>query len=243
MGRLARTSAPSYSKPADAASWTDYSYEPSPRGVRTAETKAGEEWKSGAKQATVKTAVNTAAVPWSCPRFGLTADGGVEYKGLWPTGSLSVTETVDEDGHAVYEASDFEGRRLLRREGSGSDWLSTYYIYDSLGRLRRVLQPMLEAKSYAGDDADLADFSFEYRYDGAGRCVYEHIPGVSPVQRRYSAAGRLVAEHLPAMTAGEWRLFYYDAAGRKVLEGVATLGDAALDSFVVGSHLSTQPGC
>ena len=136
---------------------------------------------------------------------------------------------------------DFEGRRLMRREGAGSDWLSTYYIYDSFGRLRRVLQPMLEAKSYAGDDADLADFSFEYRYDGAGRCVYEHIPGVSPVRRRYSAAGRLVAEHLPAMTAGEWRLFYYDAAGRKVLEGVATLGDAALDSFVAGSHL-VAPG-
>ncbi len=240
MGRLARTSVPSASKPGDAVSWTDYVYEPSPRGVRTAETKAGEAWKSGAKQATGKTAVNTAAVPWSCPRFEPTADGGVEYKGLWPTGALTVTETVDEDGHAVYEASDFEGRRLMWREGSGSDWLSTYYIYDSFGRLRRVLQPMLEVKSYSGDDAALDDFSFEYRYDGAGRCVYEHIPGVSPVLRRYSSAGRLVAEHLPAMAAGEWRLFYYDAVGRKVLEGVAALSDIALDSFVAASHLVTS---
>ena len=237
MGRLSRTSVPSSSKPADAASWTDMAYEPSPRGVKTAETRPGEEWKSGARAATATRAVNTAVMPWSCPRFELTSDGGVDYKGLWPAGVLTVTESIDEDGHAVYEASDFEGRKLMRREGAGDDWLSTYYIYDSFGRLRRVLQPILEVKSYDSDDADLEDYSFEYRYDGAGRCIYDRIPGSVPTLRRYSAAGRLVAEHLPAMADGEWRVFFYDSTGRKVLEGIAPFTDASLESFVAGSHL------
>ena len=237
MGRLSRTSVPSSSKPADAVSWTDMAYEPSPRGVKTAETRPGEEWKSGARAATATRAVNTAVMPWSCPRFELTSDGGVDYKGLWPAGVLTVTESIDEDGHAVYEASDFEGRKLMRREGAGDDWLSTYYIYDSFGRLRRVLQPILEVKSYDSDDADLEDYSFEYRYDGAGRCIYDRIPGSVPTLRRYSAAGRLVAEHLPAMADGEWRVFFYDSTGRKVLEGIAPFTDASLESFVAGSHL------
>ena len=232
MGRLSRTSVPSQSKPKDAASWTDIAYEPSPRGVKISETKPGEEWKSGARAATSKLAINTDALPWSCPRFEVAGDGGVAYKGLWPKGTLTVTESIDEDGHAVYEASDFEGRKLMRREGADNDWLSTYYIYDGFGRLRRVLQPILEEKSYDGDDADLADFSFEYRYDGAGRCVYERMPGAAPALKRYSAAGRLVAERLPAMPEGEWRLFFYDEVGRKVLEGISNMSSDAIDAFV-----------
>ena len=239
MGRLCRTSVPSSSMPADAASWTDIAYEPSPRGVRTAETKPGEEWKSASKSAKTTIGLNKATMPWRCDRFELTADGGVEYKGIWAAGTLRIKETVDEDGHTICEASDFEGRLLMRREGMGREWLSTYYIYDAFGRLRRVLQPILSLKSYDADDADLADFSFEYRYDEAGRCVYERTPGTLPTLRRYSAAGRLVAEHLPTMSTGEWRIFYYDATGRRVLDGLATFTDASLRDFVEGSHIVT----
>ncbi len=231
MGRLSRVSVPSASRPSDDASWTDYSYEASPRGVRQAETKAGEEWKSAGKSATVKTAFNTAAMPWSCPRLSLGSDGSVVHKGDWPTGTLSVTESVDEDGHAVYEASDFEGRLMMRREGADGDWLSTYYIYDSFGRLRRVLQPILGARDYDADHADLEDFAFEYRYDDADRIVYERTPGCTPTLRRYTRAGRLFAEHLPAMPEGEWRLTFYDALGRTALQGKASVSDSELDAM------------
>jgi len=203
MGRLSRTSVPSLTKPSDAVSRTDMVYETSPRGVKIAETKPGEEWKSGAKSSTAVQIINTEVMPWSCPRFELTADGSIDYKGLWSMGTLTITESIDEDGHAIYEAFDFEGRKLMWREGAGKDWLSTYYIYDRFGRLRRVLQPMLEVKDYDRDDANLEDYSFEYDYDGAGRCIYERIPGSVPTLRHYSAAGRVVAEHSPTMTEDE----------------------------------------
>lgn len=77
-------------------------------------------------------------------------EGFIEEGGYYSNGQLSVKVTIDEDGHAVREYTDKQGRTVLRKVQAADapndlndpeQWACTYYIYDDLNNLRTVLPP------------------------------------------------------------------------------------------------------
>ncbi len=206
----------------DDALWTDYGYEASPRTLRVSETKPGSEWKAANKSVVTQRRPNGTDAPFTCHELKVDGDGNISCAGLFAPGSVMMEAVTDEDGHCVLVAKDRDGNIRLRREGSGTAWLSTYYIYDNFGRLRYILPPALPPKSYDRDDAGLADFAFIYEYDGAGRPVRSKKPGEEASTYIYTPGGRLLAERIPAMPVETYRVHLYDRLGREAITGLMT---------------------
>lgn len=117
--------------------------EESPLGRPLQVTGAGSAW-SGYPSA-LRYGTNDASVPLlSCRRFTVTSSGVLSDGGLYPSGSLEVVRSTDEDGHVRLSFLDKQGRTLLDRGVlSGDSYADTYYVYDSRGLLRHVLTPAM----------------------------------------------------------------------------------------------------
>ncbi|MDE6854114.1 MAG: hypothetical protein K2J38_03560, partial [Muribaculaceae bacterium] len=233
MGRPVRTysaaavgsDSPSESDVASAASsyygddrpWTVTSYEPSQRALAVSALKAGSAWHTGDHKATVRRRVNSTGT-YKCARYEVGSDGGIQFKGYYATGALTVDESTDEDGVKILTFTDFRGNTVMRKQGASS----TRYVYDDYGALRYVLPPDMSDTSYPASSAALLSKAYIYRYDERGRLVYSKIPGRSASEYVYDDAGRLVAEN-DADLGSKWRLHFYDKAGRKVLVTEATM--------------------
>lgn len=184
-------------------------YEASPRNLAVASLKAGSEWHSAGRKATVALLTND-RTSHKCTRYGITADG-VEDLGLYAPGLLSVSVVTDEDGVTAETYTDLRGLKVAVVKGGGT----TSYVYDRLGQLRYVLPPGLSG-SHKRSDSEMQKLAFIYDYDSYGRCISKKIPGVRAAKYMYDPAGRLVAEK-SANHSNEWRLYGYDAYGRLVV--------------------------
>lgn len=184
-------------------------YEASPRNLAVASLKAGSEWHSAGRKATVALLTND-RTSHKCTRYGITADG-VEDLGLYAPGLLSVSVVTDEDGVTAETYTDLRGLKVAVVKGGGT----TSYVYDRLGQLRYVLPPGLSG-SHKRSDNEIQKLAFIYDYDSYGRCISKKIPGVRAAKYMYDPAGRLVAEK-SANHSNEWRLYGYDAYGRLVV--------------------------
>ena len=184
-------------------------YEASPRNLAVASLKAGSEWHSAGRKATVALLTND-RTSHKCTRYGITADG-VEDLGLYAPGLLSVSVATDEDGVTAETYTDLRGLKVAVVKGGGT----TSYVYDRLGQLRYVLPPGLSG-TRRRSDSEMQKLAFIYDYDSYGRCISKKIPGVRAAKYMYDPAGRLVAEK-SANHSNEWRLYGYDAYGRLVV--------------------------
>lgn len=164
--------------------------------------------------------LNTASAPLSCLQYGTNASyaltGGTS--GYAP-GQLSVVKRTDEDGNVSYTFTDKLGRTLLERRMKGSEAHDTYYMYNDLGNLCFVLQPMYQTT------ADLDKYAFRYKFDDYGRCVWKKLPGAGYVEMVYDSAGRLTFSqdgNQRALTTNNWTYYKYDALNRLTERGVCT---------------------
>ena len=66
-------------------------------------------------------------------------DNGIESKGNYPQGRLTIEETIDEDGLSVEIYKDLRGQIVARKENG----LVTNFVYDDYGDLRYILPPGL----------------------------------------------------------------------------------------------------
>jgi hypothetical protein len=211
-------------------------YEPSPLGRVTAQMAPGASWAGSGRGITTAYQVNTASDSvrmWEVSEDTLDAAGFGSYRSaaIYPAGSLFKTLTSDEAGKKVVEFKDKEGQVVLKkveaipRAAAGHQgWLSTYYIYDDMARLRAVLQPravevMMEQGSWTPDATTLAELSFRYAYDQRGRMTIKKVPGAGPVYMVYDARDRLVMTQDANMRKPgleRWLVTVYDELNRPV---------------------------
>lgn len=215
-------------------------YEPSPLGRESEKGAVGQSWQPVPESADGKTVkinyrTNTADEVriWSYDMAYMCYVSNNYYA----QGSLYVTETVDEAQSLSVEYKDRQGRVLLKkvqeRENTSGSWeeedfLITQYVYDPLGRLRLVIQPegfrrLNSAGNFTLDNTFVADWCFQYRYDGRGRVVEKRIPGGGTVEIVYDE------RDLPVLTrdavqageeVGKWAFTKYDQLGRPVMSGL-----------------------
>jgi RHS repeat-associated protein len=183
--------------------------------------------------------------------------------GYYPTGTLFIKSTKDEQGNEIREYTNKEGRLILKKVQAEAtvtslnnthQWAQTYYVYDDLGNLRFVLQPelikTLAANAVANPTvAQLEQFVFQYRYDQRRRMIEKKIPGADPLYMVYDDRDRLVMtqdgnqrrDAAGSITKTEWGFTKYDALNRPVITGIYThtsvVDQAAMATLISTTHL------
>ena len=131
----------------------------------------------------------------------LIAEGtSIDYDSDYGVGELYVTKSIDENGTGeLLEFKNKTGQIVLRMvKESSSYYMKTYYVYDDLGLLRYVIQPMgvkeIEDNSWAKlDDPDfLKKWVFCYEYDERKRMIARRVPGSDWAYMVYDKRDRLV---------------------------------------------------
>ena len=159
----------------------------------------------------------------------------LQRDGWWPEGSLTVEETVDEDGRRSLVFTDLFGRKILERRHNRQEigtlrFLDTYYVYDSGDRLVAVLPPMLSAEKVTGTtssqwssltDSPMRKYAFLYLYDGRGRLKAKRLPGCGWTEYRYDVGDEPVLSQDPRQREkGEYSFILRDRRGRVCVSGV-----------------------
>ena len=180
---------------------------------------AGESWHTAKKSIEQRYGSNETN---SIKRYQVSGSGSLVENGYYAANSLSMLEVTDEDGKTKQTFSDLFGNKVLERRDVDND---TYYVYDTIGRLRYVLSPSYQEYS------DLQKFGYEYRYDKYGRCVWKRLPGCEYQQMWYDAADNLMfSQDGEQRKKGLFVFYLYDKMKREVLMGTTTSMNALCTS-------------
>lgn len=158
--------------------------------------------------------------------------------GYYTAGTLNVTISKDENwvsGRAgtVEEYKDIDGNVVLKRQynyTTSVQVLSTYYVYDDLGKLAFVLPPASGADG-AGtiSQTTLNNLCYQYQYDERGRPIGKKIPGKGWEYTVYNVMDQPVATQDSLQRFNkQWEFTKYDALGRSVQTGVWNNGGVAI---------------
>jgi len=222
-------------------------YEASPLNRAEKSMAPGNSWTGSGRGVEMKYSANTNVdnvKVWKCENVGGTfgnysIDAAVNG-GVYADGELYKNATVDEHGKQVIEFKDKEGKVILKKvqltatadNGTGKNydgWMSTYYIYDDMGRLRCVIQPegvkQLAISNWQPTTPQwtniLNEQCFRYEYDARNRMIIKKVPGAGEVYMVYDARDRLVMTQDANLRAqGKWMVTKYDELNRPVETGL-----------------------
>lgn len=193
---------------ADEMPWKDFLYENSPLNRSTGESGVGQNWKSNNHHTEIEYKSNTESISsWTINAYGSCV--AVQY----PVGSLSYTETTDEDGlkHIVF--TDKLNRVILVKDIGINTNHRTAYVYDYFNRLRYVVPPQASSPN----DAELC---YSYTYDKKGRITNKTIPSHGSERYVYDKRNRVVlSQDDNQYNRNEWSFILYDAHDRVVING------------------------
>ncbi|HEX7905820.1 MAG TPA: DUF6443 domain-containing protein, partial [Chitinophagaceae bacterium] len=150
-------------------------------------------------------------------------------------GELYKNVMTDEQGNAVVEYKDKEGKVILKKVQSGdiatdysgyTGFLCTYHIYDDLNQLRFVIPPKaVEAIriNWAFTADIINELCFRYEYDSRQRMIAKKVPGAGWVYMVYDTRDRLVfTQDANLRNNNRWMATLYDGLNRPVLTGMIT---------------------
>ncbi len=221
--------------------YSSVSYETSPLNRPLESTGPGKEWHTNSMSVTTAYAFN--ALNEEVIKWKVIDDQGVivtKEVGLYSANELMVTTTTDEQGNQVREYTNERGQVILKKvadtngpnDHNHTGWLATYYVYDDLQQLIRVIPPLAvdkhinEGNSDNLDENILDNLCFQYSYDHRGRMITKRVPGTSDVTEMvYDKLNRLVlSRDARQKAAGDWTFTRYDALSRPVMTGILKSG-------------------
>ncbi len=212
----------------DSRPYSQTVYEASPLNRVSKQYGEGAAWYGGHGQEAEYT-VNTIASPLNCIRYTVNDADALTDNGNFAANLLNVVKSTDEDGNTSYTFTDKLGRTVLVRQMKGIETHDTYSVYDDWGNLRFVLQPMYQSSS------NLEQHTFQYRYDGQGRCIYKKLPGAQYMEYAYNTAGMLTFSqdgNQRAQGTPKWTYYLYDTFGRLAQQGECTGKNASSNTVV-----------
>lgn len=150
--------------------------------------------------------------------------------GTYKENSLFVTESIDEDGSAIIEYKDKNGKLILSKSplNNGSNnphlgYVSTYYVYDDKGQCRYIIPPKaVQAIEGTWNVASIPDLCFSNFYDRKGRLVERKIPGKDVEYLVYDLRDRVcMTQDANQRTKNLVKFTLYDALDRPLVTGLA----------------------
>jgi RHS repeat-associated protein len=169
--------------------------------------------------------------------------------GYYNANALTVTISKDENwvsGRAgtVEEYKDIDGQVVLKRvyNYSGTrQQLSTYYVYDDLGKLAFVLPPASGADGAGAlSQTTLDNLCYQYQYDERGRPIQKKTPGKGWEYTVYNTMDQPVAsQDANQRVNNQWMFTKYDALGRPVMTGIWNNSNTAITRAALQSTLTS----
>ncbi len=205
-------------------------YQPSTIGLETERFGDGKEWHEAGKSIKMDYLTNKEGDDsLNCMHLEacvLNEDIDIKYIDNYPTGSLLVTQAIDEDGKTSFAFKDTFGRTLLTRRklttGNEEKFLDTYYIYDKIDQLVAVVPPamtMLVANNFMAEDWIYA-YIYAYKYDEQGRNIAKKLPGRDWTYMAYDKNDRIVySQDGEQRLKGSVAFHLYDIFGRECISG------------------------
>ncbi len=220
--------------------YSSVSYETSPLNRPLENTGPGKEWHNNSKSVTTAYAFNSTDTQYNeeVIKWKVTDDQGVivtKEIGLYGANELMVTTTTDEQGNQVKEYTNERGQVILKKVqealnpgANHTGWLATYYVYDDLQQLIRVIPPLAVEKHINEGTSDnlnqdiVNNLCFQYSYDHRGRMITKRVPGTNDVTEMvYDKLNRpVLSRDARQKAAGEWVFTRYDALSRPVMTGI-----------------------
>lgn len=155
-------------------------------------------------------------------KYTIDGSGNITLSGTYPANSLYKKRVIDEQGNTTIEILDRQRQVVQKQQQNGSDWLTTYSLYDGLGRVVAILQPEVYALSTSILQNSTAwdNGVFFYKYDTRGRVIEKHIPNGGFTYIVYDKADRIVlSQDAYQQTLNRWTFQKYDKLSREVLSG------------------------
>lgn len=166
--------------------------------------------------------------------------------GSYEAGQLYITISKDENwkdtgsgnsrGGTTEEYKDKEGHVVLKRTFNWKaspvpaklEILSTYYVYDDLGKLAFVLPPGANPDaglSSAANQTTLDNLCYQYRYDERKRLTQKKLPGKGWEYLVYNKLNQPVfRQDVKQRSTNQWTVTKYDALGRVIITGLWNAG-------------------
>ena len=212
----------------DSSPFTTFIYDPTPLGRVRKQYNPGNAWYQNEKALYYTENVDANSVTmYKVMNLGM-ASSTLLFTGYFSSSKL-IKGTTDEDGTIRQECTDMRGNVIAKRELAGTEWSTTYYVYDDSGNLRFVLPPatakyfeenLTSAQSISPTHEQMVKYAYEYRYDGRGNCIYKRLPGCDPIYYIYDHADRCIFSQTGVQRAtGQWSYTIPDIFGRTVLTG------------------------
>jgi|GEM_PF-2259243 len=159
---------------------------------------------------------------------------GVCSTGYYLDNELVVKQSLGPHGEELLSFIDRQGRLICKRQRKSAtsaqlSWLSTYYVYNEMGKLVYVVPPKIAQQIKTGIcSGDIKKHLFEYKYDDEGFLTSKQVPGKTGADIAvYDKYNRAVLNQSPLMRAkNQWFFTLYDRLNRVLMTGVYTGTDA-----------------
>lgn len=185
---------------------------------------AGQVWQTNNK----KTQVFDETAGSDIRLYKLDGSNNIVFNGAYPNNSLFKKRIIDEQGHTNITIQDKQGRLIQKQQQDATGYITTYYIYDGLNRLKAVIQPegykffeenpIINSINY--NSTEWNKWIFFYLYDNRGRMIEKKVPGAGLEYMVYDKWDRLVWQQNAQQREKElWTFKKYDAFNRLVMSG------------------------
>lgn len=203
----------------DTAPYQETKYEKSTLNRPLQTIGLGEAWHNADK----KTEIFYETAGSDIPRYYLDGSNNVILSNSnFPANSLFKKRVRDEQENTTIEITDKQGRLVQKQQYDGADYLTTYYVYDGLDRVRAVIQPKgyALAQSFNYDTDGWDKWVFSYKYDNLGRLIEKKVPGAGKEFYVYDKWDKLVwKQNALQNQTNRWTFFKYDILNREIARG------------------------
>lgn len=135
--------------------------------------------------------------------------------------------TADKHDPHVMNFYDKEGRLLCKKVDDGTQWLTTYYLYDDLGRIIWIVPPKAVPASistlpYSLSSAVTDSLCYHYMYDKYSNVIEKRSPDRGGIEKTvYDRFNRPVMyQNGILQQQNKWSYTIYDAQNRVIFSGL-----------------------
>lgn len=230
--------------------YSQSTYEASPLNRVVMTAAPGNSWAANpSKKQYLINSVIDSVVAWNV------SSGLPVNNGRYANGVLHKDVSIDENGQQVLEFKDKNDRVVLVKRMIASTntahvgWLSTYYIYDDMGRLVFVMPPLATSAVMANNwviSSTIADeLCYQYQYDVRDRAVVKKLPGAGAVYLVYDVRDRVAFTQDAVQRVAspqEWMGNFYDNLNRVSMTAIYKANttrealQASLNTAISGSQ-------
>jgi len=155
---------------------------------------------------------------------------------------IFISESLNEDGLKSQTMTDLRGRKIGIRIWFEDEnrWVTTYTVYDVLGRVRFVIPPNVAGQT-SFSETEIKELLFQTEYNERGLVTRSRTPGMAGWNLAvYDRFDRLVLSQDPVQkVSNSWSFVKFDDLNREILTGEIQYSGKSHDDLITDAKNST----